>query len=108
MGIPKEEGDWLRGASLEVNEALKDGTSAANSALGSIFATFQDPVPYFAGHEVCTSDNYLNGIRTDLSPGDDPNLGPYPFHTGVTSAQSVHPNALGQAAYARAMTDALK
>jgi len=108
MLIPTSQHSWLKTAPVEVDDALSTAASRANTNANSEFVVFKNPISYFQGHELCTADNYINNIRADLSPGDDPIYGPYIFSTGVPSAQSVHPNATGQAAYARAMTDALR
>jgi hypothetical protein len=108
VGIPRSQLKWLKDAPPEVNAALGAAAASANTSIGRTTVTFADPVTYFTSHELCAPENYINGIRADLSPGDDPIFGPFVFNTGIPSAQSIHPNALGQAAYARAMTDALK
>ncbi|MBF4617386.1 NocE [Clavibacter sp. VKM Ac-2873] len=109
--IRNDQQYWLREAPAQINSALALAAQHLNTSAGQRVVVFQDPFTYFNDHELCKTGavgSYINNIRTDLSPGDDPIFGPFVFSSGVTSAQSIHPNALGQAAYAQAMSAALR
>ena len=108
MTVAANQQDWLVKASADLNTALGVARTNVNTGLGKTVVTFKDPTTYFGNKGLCAQGNLINNIRTDLTPGDDPKFGPFVFSTGVPSAQSVHPNAPGQVAYATAMNDALK
>lgn len=98
---------WLAAASDQLTESLGrvvDDFNAANTGV----ATFADPSPQFAGHNLCTSIPAINPFVFGVTPGDDPILEFYGENVGWVSAQSVHPNKLGTDLYAQTMNLALQ
>jgi hypothetical protein len=89
---------WLNEVSASLSVALSDAALAASSLSHPV--KYVDPAPYFAGHNICsTNAPGLNGIVLSHTPGDLPFV--------PTSAQPIHPNPTGTTYYAQAMTDGL-
>jgi len=121
MGYPKlfETGDscvfmneadrpWLNTVSAGLGTAMASAATRAVSR--GIAVKFEDPQPFFASHNLCTSPSAENGLVFQQTPGDKamyslPVPGPN-FGVGV-SQQSIHPNTLGTTDYAAALQDAL-
>jgi lysophospholipase L1-like esterase len=98
---------WLVEASNRLAAAFTAATNTANTDAGQVYVTLADPVPNFAGQNLCNGDpSGMNSFRYVLTPGDDPSV--RFFDVGIVSAQSVHPNVTGSRLYAQAMTNALK
>lgn len=107
--VRADQASWLKQASTSLNAALVSAKDQINSAglAGSGRVVFGNPVDEFGStHNLCEVDNWLNALRTDLTPGDQPTVLQIGSQ-GIVSAQSVHPNALGFAAYARKMEKVL-
>jgi len=99
---------WLNSVSTGISTAMSNAASAAAGV--GIPVKFEDPQPFFSGHNLCTSSSAENGLVFTLTPGDKPMFTfPVPgpnFGVGV-SQQAVHPNTLGTTYYAAALQDAL-
>ena len=80
-----------------LNTAIRDGVAEAASRLAGAGATqqvgFVASDPAFAGHRLCNASPWVNGVEITA--------------LGVPKRISLHPNAKGQAAYARAVGAAL-
>ena len=86
-----------------LNEQIEQAVAEANEALGRPQFAVTDPAPWFSGHELCRDgelnpESHFNSFVNPFlsNPG---NYGPVSY--------SFHPNAGGQAAYARAAAAAL-
>lgn len=83
------EMDMLRDMGVRLNSVIED--SAA-----SVGATYLDPNITFAGHEVCSFDEWIYGPSTS-----------YKKSRNFVDDESFHPNLKGRAAYAELVNDEL-
>ena len=84
LEIDKREREFLRRGNLALNARIKGAAERAG-------LHFVPVVDAFAGHEPCTSEEWVNGLEFDV-------LGEF-----GPSGRSFHPNQLGHRAYAEAL-----
>jgi GDSL-like Lipase/Acylhydrolase family len=108
INIDDRDRTWLNSVSSQLESTLSAAATTANA--GGTFVKFENPEPFFTGHNLCASSSAENGLVFHQSPGDKPMFSfPVPgpnFNVGV-SQQSAHPNPLGTTYYASALQDAL-
>ena len=95
--VTRDDARFLDASVDRLNAAIRDGVTVATSRLVGARATqqvrFVDADAAFAGHRLCNASPWVNGVEITSS--------------GVPKRISLHPNAKGQAAYARAVGRAL-
>lgn len=101
---------WLNEVAYMLATAMQNGVAAYQAANpGAPASTFANPMPAFDGHNLCTSNNYVNGMITQLTPGDT-----YAMKVPISgtqvglSMQSFHPNKAGTTAYAGVLNQAVQ
>src|SRR5262249_26059303 len=77
---------WMNQMGDKLNDSIKGAVDAVKST--GVLIHFVNPVSYWAGHEVCSADPWLNGLLLLSS-------------SGVLGTGSFHPKSAGQQAYAR-------
>jgi hypothetical protein len=84
VGLDNDEQNWIRSADDQLNATI---ASAVSEAGGHV--VFLPVAPTFAGHEICTSDSWMNGIDLTTS-----------LHSWFIAGSSFHPTQCGQNEYA--------
>lgn len=86
---------------------------ATLSALVAQYATttgvevvFADPSATFSGHNLCSTNFAIHGLRLVMTPGENADF-TWPTAPHPVSNESVHPNFLGTTYYGTTMTNAL-
>lgn len=108
VSINDQDRAWLNSVSDGLTNAMSAAAASARTA--GIQVKFEDPQPFFTGHNLCTPTPAENPLVFTLTPGDKPMFSfPVPgpnFNAGI-SQQSAHPNTLGTTYYSTALQDAL-
>lgn len=60
FGISPEEKEWIRARTTDLNNVIRSAAAEA-----SVIVVTQDST--FAGHEICTAEEYINGLSTDVT-----------------------------------------
>jgi hypothetical protein len=90
--ISDAEAEWMNSLVTRGNRGIAEATRAARRQKGNV--SYVDVAERFAGHELCSEEPWLYGIK--LTAGDGIYKGSY------------HPRPSGQAAYARAFATLLR
>jgi hypothetical protein len=99
---------WLNSVSSGISQDLAD--AAAGAVSRGIAVKYEDPEPFFAGHNLCSAAPAENGLLLVQSPGDKSTFTfpvPGPNFNVFISQQSDHPNITGTTDYALALQNAL-
>jgi hypothetical protein len=95
--VTRADARFLNRVAEGLNRAAAAGAAQAGARIraggGTATVAFVASDPAFAGHRLCNAVPWINGVRLTA--------------TGAPKRISLHPDARGQAAYARAVTAAL-
>jgi hypothetical protein len=90
---------WMNKTGNELNTTTSNAVAAV--AREGYNVHFINPTPGFTGHEICSSDPWINGVITESESGSNGGKPQFP------GAGSFHPKAAGQKEYAKLVNECL-
>lgn len=92
--ISRKEAEWIDSLVIQGNARIAKAVADATASAGNV--AYVDVTERFAGHELCSNDEWLHDLHFSLREGLNPFKGSY------------HPNKNGQRAYAEAFAGTLR
>ncbi len=92
--ISRKEAEWIDSLTIQGNAKVARAVADATASAGNV--AYVDVTERFAGHELCSEDEWLHELHFSLREGLNPFKGSY------------HPKKSGQHAYAEAFAAALR